>query len=114
MLLHCLIALTNNIDISVTAFLSVVIHFASVGFFFLLLIFVHPVTTLSLSLSAVRSVSFAGSVQRAETSWMGQDVKFPMRGVGLSSLCLQEKKGVGCRLPSCASLALTRLILSVL
>lgn len=25
---------------------------------------------------------------------MGEDVKHPMRGLGLSSLCLQEKKGV--------------------
>ncbi|GAA6220634.1 RUN and SH3 domain-containing protein 1 isoform X4 [Lates japonicus] len=44
--------------------------------------------------TAVRSVSFAGSVQRGETSWMGEDVKFPMRGLGLSSLCLQEKKAL--------------------
>ncbi|KAK2844624.1 hypothetical protein Q5P01_011283 [Channa striata] len=44
--------------------------------------------------TAVRSVSFAGSVQSAETSWMGQDVKHPMRGLGLSSLCLQEKKAL--------------------
>ncbi|XP_029927791.1 uncharacterized protein rusc1 isoform X2 [Myripristis murdjan] len=42
----------------------------------------------------VRSVSFAGSVQRGEASWMGDDVKTPMRGLGLSSLCLQEKKGL--------------------
>ncbi|XP_070822614.1 uncharacterized protein rusc1 isoform X4 [Chaetodon trifascialis] len=44
--------------------------------------------------SAVRSVSFAGSVQRTETSWMGEDVKHPVRGLGLSSLCLQEKKAL--------------------
>ncbi|XP_018535976.1 uncharacterized protein rusc1 isoform X2 [Lates calcarifer] len=44
--------------------------------------------------ATVRSVSFAGSVQRGETSWMGEDVKFPMRGLGLSSLCLQEKKAL--------------------
>ncbi|XP_035862319.1 uncharacterized protein rusc1 isoform X6 [Sander lucioperca] len=44
--------------------------------------------------TAVRSVSFAGSVQRTETSWMGEDVKRPMRGLGLSSLCLQEKKAL--------------------
>ncbi|XP_037309639.2 uncharacterized protein rusc1 isoform X4 [Pungitius pungitius] len=44
--------------------------------------------------SAVRSVSFAGSVQRTETSWMGEDVKGPVRGPGLSSLCLQEKKAL--------------------
>lgn len=25
---------------------------------------------------------------------MGQDVKHPLRGAGLSSLCLQEKKGL--------------------
>lgn len=25
---------------------------------------------------------------------MGEDVKQPVRGLGLSSLCLQEKKGV--------------------
>ncbi|XP_039974600.1 RUN and SH3 domain-containing protein 1 [Xiphias gladius] len=31
--------------------------------------------------TAVRSVSFAGSVQRGETSWMGEDVKFPMRAL---------------------------------
>ncbi|XP_028985833.1 uncharacterized protein rusc1 isoform X3 [Betta splendens] len=43
-------------------------------------------------ITAVRSVSFAGSVQREDTSWMGEDVKQPMRGYGLSSLCLQEKK----------------------
>lgn len=61
-----------------------------------------------LSLSAVRSVSFAGSVQRAETSWMGEDVKQPVRGLGLSSLSLQEKKGV-CSLPSFASLCMTHI-----
>ncbi|XP_051263423.1 uncharacterized protein rusc1 isoform X2 [Dicentrarchus labrax] len=44
--------------------------------------------------ATVRSVSFAGSVQRTETSWMGEDVKHPMRGLGLSSLCLQEKKAL--------------------
>ncbi|XP_034554497.1 uncharacterized protein rusc1 isoform X2 [Notolabrus celidotus] len=44
--------------------------------------------------SAVRSVSFAGSVQRTGTSWMGEDVKHPMRGLGLSSLFLQEKKAL--------------------
>ncbi|XP_040900875.1 RUN and SH3 domain-containing protein 1 isoform X2 [Toxotes jaculatrix] len=44
--------------------------------------------------ATVRSVSFAGSVQRGETSWMGEDVKFPMRGLGLSSLCLQEKRAL--------------------
>uniref|UniRef100_A0A672YN02 RUN and SH3 domain containing 1 n=2 Tax=Sphaeramia orbicularis TaxID=375764 RepID=A0A672YN02_9TELE len=44
--------------------------------------------------ATVRSVSFAGSVQRGETSWMGEDVKHPMRGLGLSSLCLQEKRAL--------------------
>ncbi|XP_059195321.1 uncharacterized protein rusc1 isoform X2 [Centropristis striata] len=44
--------------------------------------------------TAVRSVSFAGSVPRTETSWMGEDVKHPMRGLGLSSMCLQEKKAL--------------------
>ncbi|XP_067457512.1 uncharacterized protein rusc1 isoform X1 [Thunnus thynnus] len=44
--------------------------------------------------ATVRSVSFAGTVQRGETSWMGEDVKHPMRGLGLSSLCLQEKKAL--------------------
>ncbi|XP_026227946.1 uncharacterized protein rusc1 isoform X2 [Anabas testudineus] len=50
--------------------------------------------TFELRTTTVRSVSFAGSVQRAETSWMGDDVKQPMRGLGLSSLCLQEKKAL--------------------
>lgn len=95
MLLHCLIALTNNTNISVNVFLSAVIHFASVEFVCAYFFVVRSVIALSLLLSAVRSVSFAGSVQRGETSWMGEDVKFPMRGLGLSSLCLQEKKGVG-------------------
>ncbi|XP_029361270.1 RUN and SH3 domain-containing protein 1 [Echeneis naucrates] len=45
-----------------------------------------------LRVATVRSVSFAGSVKRGETSLMGEDVKFPMKGFGLSSLCLQEKK----------------------
>ncbi|XP_068591562.1 uncharacterized protein rusc1 isoform X4 [Cebidichthys violaceus] len=44
--------------------------------------------------TAVRSVSFAGSVQRTDTSWMGEDVKHPMRGLGLSALCLQDKKAL--------------------
>ncbi|XP_077950951.1 RUN and SH3 domain containing 1 isoform X4 [Gasterosteus aculeatus] len=44
--------------------------------------------------TAVRSVSFAGSVQRIEASWMGEDVRHPVRGPGLSSLCLQEKKAL--------------------
>nr|XP_020462874.1 RUN and SH3 domain-containing protein 1 isoform X2 [Monopterus albus] len=45
-------------------------------------------------ITAVRSVSFAGSIQRAETSWMDEDVQRPMRGFSLSSLCLQEKKAL--------------------
>ncbi|XP_058503376.1 uncharacterized protein LOC131471099 isoform X2 [Solea solea] len=45
-------------------------------------------------LATVRSVSYAGSVQRGDSSWMGEDVKFSMRGLGLSSLCLQEKKAL--------------------
>nr|XP_040020703.1 iporin-like isoform X2 [Gasterosteus aculeatus aculeatus] len=44
--------------------------------------------------ATVRSVSFAGSVQRIEASWMGEDVRHPVRGPGLSSLCLQEKKAL--------------------
>ncbi|XP_028281045.1 uncharacterized protein rusc1 isoform X2 [Parambassis ranga] len=44
--------------------------------------------------ATVRSVSFAGSVQKTETPWMGEDVKLPMRGLGLSSLCLQEKRAL--------------------
>ncbi|XP_056300599.1 AP-4 complex accessory subunit RUSC1 isoform X2 [Pseudoliparis swirei] len=45
--------------------------------------------TLETRTTAVRSVSFAGSVQRTETSWMGEDVK-----LGLSSLVLQDKKAL--------------------
>ncbi|XP_034730888.1 uncharacterized protein rusc1 isoform X3 [Etheostoma cragini] len=33
------------------------------------------------SVATVRSVSFAGSVQRTEISWMGEDVKHPMRAL---------------------------------
>ncbi|XP_031709204.1 uncharacterized protein rusc1 isoform X3 [Anarrhichthys ocellatus] len=44
--------------------------------------------------ATVRSVSFAGSVQRTDKSWMGEDVKHPMRGLGLSALCLQDKKAL--------------------
>ncbi|XP_061572879.1 uncharacterized protein rusc1 isoform X2 [Cololabis saira] len=43
---------------------------------------------------AVRSVSFAGSVQRPDAPWMGEDVIHPMRGLGLSSQCLQEKRAL--------------------
>ncbi|XP_041708180.2 iporin-like isoform X2 [Coregonus clupeaformis] len=42
--------------------------------------------------TAVRSVSFAGSVQRGGTSLMGDDVKAPLRG--MSSLCLLEKRAL--------------------
>ncbi|KAJ3597910.1 hypothetical protein NHX12_001426 [Muraenolepis orangiensis] len=44
--------------------------------------------------STVRSVSFAGSVQSDRTSWMGEDVELPVRGPGLPSVCLQEKKAL--------------------
>ncbi|XP_029958280.1 uncharacterized protein rusc1 isoform X2 [Salarias fasciatus] len=44
--------------------------------------------------ATVRSVSFAGSVQKTEARWMGEDVKHPLRGPGLSSLCLLEKKAL--------------------
>ncbi|XP_031709206.1 uncharacterized protein rusc1 isoform X5 [Anarrhichthys ocellatus] len=50
--------------------------------------------TLETRTTAVRSVSFAGSVQRTDKSWMGEDVKHPMRGLGLSALCLQDKKAL--------------------
>ncbi|XP_035990226.1 uncharacterized protein rusc1 isoform X1 [Fundulus heteroclitus] len=42
--------------------------------------------------ATVRSVSFAGSVQKIDVPWMGEDVEHPVRGLGLTSLCLQEKK----------------------
>ncbi|KAM4568796.1 uncharacterized protein rusc1 isoform 2-T2 [Fundulus diaphanus] len=48
--------------------------------------------TLESRTSAVRSVSFAGSVQKIDVPWMGEDVEHPVRGLGLTSLCLQEKK----------------------
>uniref|UniRef100_A0A3P8S0U1 RUN and SH3 domain containing 1 n=1 Tax=Amphiprion percula TaxID=161767 RepID=A0A3P8S0U1_AMPPE len=41
--------------------------------------------------TAVRSVSFAGSVHKTDAPWMGEH---PVRGLGLSSLCLQEKKAL--------------------
>ncbi|KAM4736419.1 uncharacterized protein rusc1 isoform 2-T2 [Anableps anableps] len=44
--------------------------------------------------SAVRSVSFAGSVQKIDVPWMGEDVEHSVRGLGLTSLCLQEKKAL--------------------
>ncbi|XP_028971560.2 uncharacterized protein rusc1 isoform X2 [Esox lucius] len=40
----------------------------------------------------IRSISFAGSVKKGGTSWMGDDVKVPLRGLGLSSL--QEKRAL--------------------
>ncbi|XP_041844752.1 RUN and SH3 domain-containing protein 1-like isoform X2 [Melanotaenia boesemani] len=50
--------------------------------------------TLESRTSAVRSVSFAGSVQKIDKPWMGEDVKHPLRGFGLSSQCLLEKKAL--------------------
>ncbi|XP_054638889.1 uncharacterized protein rusc1 isoform X1 [Dunckerocampus dactyliophorus] len=44
--------------------------------------------------ATVRSVSFGGAVQRGEASWMGEDVPHPMRGLGLSSLHLLEKRAL--------------------
>ncbi|XP_019896899.2 uncharacterized protein rusc1 isoform X5 [Esox lucius] len=44
------------------------------------------------SRTTVRSISFAGSVKKGGTSWMGDDVKVPLRGLGLSSL--QEKRAL--------------------
>ncbi|XP_047217211.1 uncharacterized protein rusc1 isoform X2 [Girardinichthys multiradiatus] len=44
--------------------------------------------------SAVRSVSFAGSIQKTDVPWMGEDVEHPVRGLALTSLCLQEKKAL--------------------
>uniref|UniRef100_A0A8B9RDJ1 RUN and SH3 domain containing 1 n=1 Tax=Astyanax mexicanus TaxID=7994 RepID=A0A8B9RDJ1_ASTMX len=41
---------------------------------------------------AVRSLSFAGSAAKA--AWMGSDVRPPLRGDGLSSLFLQEKRAL--------------------
>ncbi|KAJ8383782.1 hypothetical protein AAFF_G00214690 [Aldrovandia affinis] len=41
----------------------------------------------------IRSVSFAGSVQRGE-AWMADDVRGPLGGQGLSSSCLQEKRAL--------------------
>ncbi|XP_024123075.1 uncharacterized protein rusc1 isoform X2 [Oryzias melastigma] len=43
--------------------------------------------------ATVRSVSFGGSIQKAEALWMGEDVKYLLRG-DLSSQCLQEKKAL--------------------
>ncbi|XP_057690594.1 uncharacterized protein rusc1 isoform X1 [Corythoichthys intestinalis] len=44
--------------------------------------------------ATVRSVSFAGAVQRGDASWMGEDVPHPMRGHRLSSLHLLEKRAL--------------------
>ncbi|XP_031431461.1 RUN and SH3 domain-containing protein 1 [Clupea harengus] len=51
--------------------------------------------TLESRTTAVRSLSFAGSVQRAG-AWMGDDddASFALKGVGLSSQCLQEKRAL--------------------
>ncbi|XP_049586729.1 uncharacterized protein rusc1 isoform X2 [Syngnathus scovelli] len=43
---------------------------------------------------AVRSVSFAGAVQRGDVSWMGEEMPHPMRGQRLSSLHLLEKRAL--------------------
>ncbi|XP_057690595.1 uncharacterized protein rusc1 isoform X2 [Corythoichthys intestinalis] len=50
--------------------------------------------TLESRTTAVRSVSFAGAVQRGDASWMGEDVPHPMRGHRLSSLHLLEKRAL--------------------
>nr|XP_057939451.1 uncharacterized protein rusc1 isoform X2 [Doryrhamphus excisus] len=50
--------------------------------------------TLDSRTAAVRSVSFGGAAQRGEASWMGEDVPHPMRGLGLSSLHLLEKRAL--------------------
>ncbi|KAM9722846.1 uncharacterized protein rusc1 isoform 1-T1 [Menidia menidia] len=44
--------------------------------------------------ATVRSLSFPGSEQKTDSPWMGEDVKYPTRGLGLSPLCLQEKKAL--------------------
>lgn len=44
--------------------------------------------------SAVRSVSFAGQVHRDGDICMAEDVRRPVRGLGLSPLCLQEKRAL--------------------
>ncbi|XP_028836036.1 uncharacterized protein rusc1 isoform X2 [Denticeps clupeoides] len=41
----------------------------------------------------VRSLSFTDSLQRGGF-WMGEDARAPLRGQGLSSLCLQEKRAL--------------------
>ena len=55
------------------------------------------VTPWLLSMAAVHSVSFAASTQSDCSSWMGEDVKIPVRGFGLPSVLLQEKKGTSMR-----------------
>ncbi|XP_028836040.1 RUN and SH3 domain-containing protein 1 isoform X5 [Denticeps clupeoides] len=45
------------------------------------------------SRTAVRSLSFTDSLQRGGF-WMGEDARAPLRGQGLSSLCLQEKRAL--------------------
>ncbi|KAM9722848.1 uncharacterized protein rusc1 isoform 3-T3 [Menidia menidia] len=50
--------------------------------------------TLESRITAVRSLSFPGSEQKTDSPWMGEDVKYPTRGLGLSPLCLQEKKAL--------------------
>ncbi|XP_049586728.1 uncharacterized protein rusc1 isoform X1 [Syngnathus scovelli] len=44
--------------------------------------------------ATVRSVSFAGAVQRGDVSWMGEEMPHPMRGQRLSSLHLLEKRAL--------------------
>ncbi|XP_051922116.1 uncharacterized protein rusc1 isoform X1 [Hippocampus zosterae] len=44
--------------------------------------------------ATVRSVSFAGAVQRGDAFWMGEDVPHSMRGHRLSSLHLLEKRAL--------------------
>ncbi|XP_051922117.1 uncharacterized protein rusc1 isoform X2 [Hippocampus zosterae] len=50
--------------------------------------------TLESRTTAVRSVSFAGAVQRGDAFWMGEDVPHSMRGHRLSSLHLLEKRAL--------------------
>ncbi|XP_028326452.1 uncharacterized protein rusc1 isoform X2 [Gouania willdenowi] len=50
--------------------------------------------TLEMRTTAVRSVSLAGLVQKAETQCEGEDVKHPRRAPSLSAQCLQEKRAL--------------------
>ncbi|XP_030225383.1 RUN and SH3 domain-containing protein 1 isoform X2 [Gadus morhua] len=50
--------------------------------------------TLESRTAPVHSVSFAASTQSDCSSWMGEDVKIPVRGFGLPSVLLQEKKAL--------------------